>query len=164
MKFWARWCIARSPNTVRTRTKSRSPCRIMVTKCGIGMCGSGGCKGTSSRSGSCLGYSTVQTPADGFKQLLGRGRLLDEVLSLLQVELPAGDVRAVAAGKDYLQRRPLFPQAGCQFESAYAFRHHDVRQEKVNGTVMFLPNPQSLDAVGCLQYLIAARLQHSARQ
>ncbi len=58
----------------------------------------------------------------------------------------------------------MFSQAVCQFESAYAFRHYDVRQEKLNGTFVFIPNPQSVDAIGRFQYLVAVRLQHSARQ
>jgi hypothetical protein len=77
--------------------------------------------------------------------------LSQKVLAFLEFEIGSDDFRAVAAAKDDFQTwiQPQWLRG--KFPARYSLWHYHVRQQQMNGRLLFVPNSEGFDAIGSVE-------------
>ena len=106
--------------------------------------------------------SGVKEAADGLEEVVGGCGFLEEVLAFAEGAFASGVFAAVTAGEESAERRLTGLQGVGQLKSAEAFRHHDVRQQEVNGLLVVFPKAQGFKAVGGVEHVVAGAFENGA--
>ena len=117
-------------------------------------------RGPQKRHASLCHGLRVEGVADDIGQLRGEVGLRQVIETILEADVAAEKIRAVATSVDHLEARVFREDALGEFQAIHVARHNDIRKEKFDLAPMLFPNLHRGARVLGLQHVVLMVHEH----